>query len=299
MRTLTPEQRAERLRAAHQQLCDSVEALTTEQGWQVMIQARAWLRRYSLNNLLMILTQCPHARDVRPLSEWNRLGRRVRKGERAIRIFAPRLRRRGPDGAETADAATADPERSDGEPSGPGGRAVIGFLLVNVFDVSQTEGAPLPASSTAHPVELTGDAPAALWDGIAAQIRAQGYALDRADCSPAYGRTRYLERTVSVRPGLAPAQAAKTLTHELAHILCQHGTRTDVSRETCEVEAESVACLLAAACGLDTLDYSVPYVAGWAPSPQAARDAAARVLAVADTILAALPTPQTAHAAVA
>src|SRR4051812_25517168 len=71
---LSPEERAERLSVARQQLLDGVDRLMTSEGWQQLITSRKWLRRYSLNNVLMILQQCPEATDVRPLSEWRESG---------------------------------------------------------------------------------------------------------------------------------------------------------------------------------------------------------------------------------
>lgn len=276
-RTLSPEERAERLSAARQQLLDGVEKLMTADGWQQLITSRAWLRRYSLNNLIMILQQCPEATDVRPLSEWRKEGYGyMRKGTHKIKIWKPRFRK-----LETDDGS----DSTDGEET-PEKAALSGFILVPVVDVSQLQCNPAAnRPAPPRPVELSGDAPAGLWAGIAAQITARGYRIERGDCGGAYGQTVYTERCVTVRADVDCAQAAKTLTHELAHILCDHETRTDTPRPLREVEAESVACLVAAICGLDTLAYSVPYVAGWAADRDTARASAERVLTVAETIV--------------
>jgi hypothetical protein len=274
---LTPEERAERLSAARQQLLDGVDALMTSEGWKLLITSRAWLCRYSFNNVLMILQQCPNATDVRPMSEWREAGYPLmRKGTHKIKIWKPTFRKVEPDESPTDE--TPDKLR------------LSGFMLVPVVDISQLQGVP-PEDQRARPtpVELSGDAPTGLWDGVAAQITKLGYGIERNDCSPAYGRTCYRERLVEVRPDVADSQAAKTLTHELAHILCEHETRGGtLPKEIREVEAESVACIVTAACGLNTLDYSVLYVAGWATDRETARKSAERVLAVADTILAGL-----------
>lgn len=139
-----------------------------------------------------------------------------------------------------------------------------------------------PCATYAH--RTGGDAPIGLWDGIAAQITALGYHIERDDCGSAYGQTNWTNNVVTVRADVQPAQAAKTLTHELAHILCDHKIRT-ATRPLREVEAESVACVVAAVCGLDTLPHSVPYIASWANDRDTAHQSAERVLAVADTIL--------------
>ncbi|GAA4896012.1 ArdC-like ssDNA-binding domain-containing protein [Streptomonospora salina] len=276
---LSPEQRRERLNHAHEQLQSAVENLTSGHGWHAMLSARAWLRRYSLNNLLLIMEQYPEATDVRPLKQWNQVGRRVRKGEKAIRILAP-LRYRSeagdPDASDDADANTKP--RFE----------VRGFTTAGAFDVAQTEGTELPDASAADPQELRSLAPAALWDHVATQITRRGYGIERGDCGPAYGHVDFTARTVRVREGVEEAQAVKTLTHELAHIVCEHNTRPEASRERREIEAESVACLVANLAGLDSLPYSVPYVAGWAGDAATAHASAERVMAAADEITAAL-----------
>ncbi|MFC0112593.1 hypothetical protein [Kibdelosporangium aridum] len=273
--TLTPEQREERLSAAREQLLAGIDTLLTSEGWQQLIQSRAWLRRYSLANLLMILQQCPDATDVRPMSEWKELGfAYMRKGTHKIKIWKPRFRK-----VEVEQDNPDDPTEVS---------QLSGFMLVSVVDVSQLQGDPRSALPVAEstPVLLTGDAPAGLWEGIVRQISARGYCVERGDCGEANGMTHFVERRVTVAPDLEPAQAAKTLTHELAHILCEHESRyRTVSRALMEVEAESVACIVSAVCGLDSLGYSVPYVAHWAADRDVARQSAERVLKVADAIL--------------
>lgn len=289
---LTPEQRAERLATARQQLLDGVDKLMTADGWQQLITSRAWLRRYSLNNVIMILQQYPEATDVRPLSEWKQLGYGyMRKGTHKIKIWKPTFRTLSPEQTDNGDDAT------DGADERTDKTKLSGFMLVPVVDVSQLQGNPQATPVVPpQPIALSGDAPAGLWDGIAAQITAHGYSLEREDCGDAYGQVVWADRTVTVRPDIEPAQAAKTLTHELAHVLCDHeARRADTTRSVREVEAESVACIVAAVYGLDTLAYSVPYVAGWATDRDTARQSAHCVLTVADTILSQLDqTPQPA-----
>lgn len=269
---LTPEQRRERLEQAQQLLNTAVEEMTTSEGWRALIRSRAWLRHYSLDNVLMILKQCPHARDVRTFGAWLNSGRAVRAGERGIRIREP-LRYR-------AKAEDTDQDGDDTEP----GYVVKGFTVATRFDISQTEGDPVAEPVDAVPQELRGAAPDQLWELLAGMVTARGYTLERGDCGDAYGYVDHPVRTVRVRDGVDPAQAVKTLTHELAHILCEHSTRAGLTRAHAEVEAESVACLVTAVMGLDTLGYSVPYVAGWAEDAKVAHAAANRVMTVADQI---------------
>jgi len=278
---LTPGQRAERIAAARAQLSAGVEALLTSEGWEQFVASRRWLRRYSLGNQIMILSQCPEATDVRPLSEWNAAGYRMRTGTHQIKIWKPTKRsasaKPDADDEDGADEATAPAEvRHHHAP----------FILVGVVDRSQLDNPP-PAPEPTLPVALSGDAPEGLWTSIAALVEAEGFTIERGDCNRgAFGTTNLVERTVRVRDDVEPAQAAKTLTHELAHILMGHDG--SMPGQVREVEAESVACVVTATVGLDSLAYSVPYVAGWAGDATAVRASAERVVATANRILAAL-----------
>ena len=167
----------------------------------------------------------------------------VRKGEKGIAVLAPcRYRTK-------TDADDEEAERAE---------VVRGFRVVHVFDVSQTDGEPLPCLSA--PL-LEGDAPTALWDELAGQVAAAGFGLERGDCCGANGRTDFGARLVRVRSDVEGAQAAKTLAHELGHVLLHDGTEygTDC-RGRAEVEAESVAYLVCAGADMTTDAYSFPYV---------------------------------------
>lgn len=179
---------SDRLAALHDTLTEAVAALVGGEQWRAMLAAAARFLRYSLSNLLLIYCARPDATRVAGIRTWNRLGRGVREGERGIPILAPcTYTRDAPDDGE--------PERPEAEPE-PGGdptprRVLRGFRVVYVFDIAQTEGDPVPDVA---PVLLEGDDPGRLWDALAFQVAAAGYSLDRADYSPANGRTDFLTR---------------------------------------------------------------------------------------------------------
>jgi hypothetical protein len=316
-----------KLRAVHDRLTAAIAELTSAESWQLMLRTAATLPTYSPHNVLLIASQCPQATAVAGFHTWRQLGRAVRKGETGLAILAPVLRqptrrdpaqqggtaarsdgpvptsttprpeRPGTGGADTA----AGPEGAR-ESGGLGGdRRVVGFRVVHVFDISQTDGPDLPAPP--RPPRLDGQAPVGLLDGLTAQVHAEGYQLLRHDVDLPHpgvgvpnGVTDYLARTVIVRPDLSDAQTTKTLAHELGHVLLHEPTRrpADLTRQQAEVEAESVAHIVGAAHGLDTSGYSVPYVAGWSAGNLAllARSAE-RVVGTAHRILAHTPPPPT------
>ncbi len=241
----------------HQQLTDAITKIETGEQWQAWLDFARRLHRYSFNNLILIWAQRPDA--TASYTTWQALNRQVRRGEKALRVMAPILRRT-PVLDEAAQPAL-----------GPDGRAkqrqqITGFRAAPVFDVAQTEGPPLPEAP--RPVLLAGQAPDGLWDALVSEVSQRGYRLLRGPADRlggANGVTKVTKREVWVRDDVNDAQAVKTLTHELAHIILH----AEADQKTAcagirEVEAESVAHLVMAAHGVDTADYSFPYVATWA-----------------------------------
>src|ERR1039458_220700 len=208
------------------------------------------------------MLQRPDATRVAGYRTWQSMGRQVCKGEHGIRILAPchyRYKVTDDDGTETAHVG------------------VRGFTTATVFDVSQTEGEELP---DVRPELLEGDDVAGLWDELSVQVKAAGYTVERGDCFGANGRTDHSVRTVRVRADVSDAQAAKTLCHELAHVMLHPDTAEYFQcRGRSEVEAESVAYLVCQAAGLVTDGYSWPYIAHWSDGEaKVVQETAGRVL---------------------
>jgi hypothetical protein len=285
-----PEGSGDRLAAIHAQLLDQVERLTTSEAWHATLTVAARFHSYSPNNVLLIAAQRPDATRVAGYRAWAQLGRQVRKGEHGISILAPVLRRTGPN---TATSNVTTPPRTPSEDGGPS-RVLAGFRVTHVFDVSQTDGPDLP---DVRPALLDGASPLGLWSDLYDQVEAAGYTIDYADLGEANGRTDFTDHTVVLHTSRSGAQLTKTLAHELAHIaLHAPDIRPDgMTRDTAEVEAESVAYVVTAAHGLFADDYSVPYVTGWAGGDVARIAASAtRVLATSRTILRFAPPPRAA-----
>lgn len=296
--------RAARIAALHEQIGEQVEQLTADPRWRAMLDAAAKFHTYSFNNQLLIELQAARLgispTRVAGFGTWKALGRSVVKGSTGLAVLAPctytpkdtradtgngQDTDRAAPAATTATGTAGEPAGGEAEQSARG-RVLRGFRVAHVFDISQTEGDPLPLVT---PELLIGDAPAALWDALAAQVATHGYTLTREDCGQANGLTNPHARTVWVRPDVADAQAVKTLAHELAHIECGHtadGFDYTGCRGRAEAEAESVAYIVTAWAGLDSGVYTVPYVAGWSAGDTAVvRAAAATVTAAARRVL--------------
>jgi antirestriction protein ArdC len=282
------------LETMHAQLAEKVGSLDSLQAWGSWLRFANSFHRYSFNNTLLIWAQKPDATMVAGYRAWQARGRQVRRGETSIKVYGPVTTR------EPKTDPTGHPIRdADGKPVHE--VRIVGVKPVSVFDVSQTEGEPLPTPPQAS--LLTGQAPDGLWDALQSFVEAQGYTVTRGDCGDANGFTVYDTRQVRVREDVDDAQAVKTLAHEAGHVLLHHPEQREKfsCRGITEVEAESVAYMVTAAHGLDASQYTFNYVAGWAhnaatldgPSVEdIVKATGARVIGATDRILQATqPTP--------
>jgi antirestriction protein ArdC len=283
--------RAERVAALQEQIVTATAGLVDAGAWQRMLAIAARFHTYSLGNQLLIALQDPDATRVAGFEAWKALRRYVRKGEHGIAILAPMtFTRRTSNTDATADGNVDTTASAGSAPSDEGTvQTFTRFKVVHVFDISQTDGDPLPGLAD----RLSGTGNRVLWDGLARLVAARGYTLTRTTTGPD-GYTHPASRTVGVRGDVSDAHAVMVLGHELGHIWCGH-TDTDFDylahRGTAEVEAQSVAYILAAAHGLDASAYTADYLIGWSHGDtDTLRATAAAVTTAAREILTALDT---------
>jgi antirestriction protein ArdC len=246
-----------------QGLSEGVEQLHDVGTWQEFLNAQARFHRYSYSNTLLILAQRPDAQAVAGFSTWRSLGRAVRRGERAIWIVAPMLRR----------SRETRPEQVE----------IKGFRRVGVFDISQTDGEPL--AEICRP--LLGSDDNEVFARLGDVSTALGFEVARADLpSGVFGDCNYADRLIRVSRSAAPAQIAKTLAHEIAHAMLHEGCS---DRALAELEAESTAFVVCRHFGLDTSDYSLGYVTTWAGGTDVAlrqiKQSCGRITATARSII--------------
>ena len=271
--------REAKLDALHERLTGAVEQLVSGEDWARALAFAARFRARSFANTILILTQHreayglglvpdPVPSHVAGYRQWLQLGRQVSKGQPGYQILAPVTGR-----FASATPQDAESWRRLGKGEKPrAGETVrtkmVGVRPAYVWDASQTTGEPIPEPPA--PRLLEGQAPAGLWEGLAAQVQSAGFGLrlvaDASEIFGANGLTDYSNRVVSVRADMDPAARVKTLAHELGHVLL-HGPDAGEARQhrgIGEVEAESVALMVGAAHGMDTSGYTVPYVSTWA-----------------------------------
>jgi antirestriction protein ArdC len=292
--------RQEKLAALQDRLAEQVLSITTGEQWAAWLRSAGRFHSYSWGNTMMIAMQKPEATKVAGYKLWAQVGRQVRKGETGITILAPVVRRSAPKEPQTTGSTTSRSDQTSPEPgSDKPVRRVVAFRPVHVFDISQTDGEPL--AEPPRPQLTRGQAPEGLLEALAAQVKAAGFDLSTSALHGPNGPdgvTNFLRRTVTVRDDFDDAHSATTLAHELAHVLMHDPARfldgqTSGCRGDAEVEAESVAYLVASVYGIDADDYTFPYVAGWIGrnDPATVLEATGkRVLATAHDILEQVET---------
>lgn len=207
------------------------------------LDAMSRFHNYSFGNILEIARQKPDATRVAGMYAWNQLGRRVNKGEKGIRILAPIIGvKRKP--KEEAEKDITKQNRA----------VLVGFRAAYVFDVSQTDGAELPAMHEIH-----GDV-GENRDRLLLFIEKQGIELVFTEkIAPALG-VSYGGR-IAVLPGQSKAEEFSTLVHELAHeMLHKAERRTTTTKVVRETEAEAIAFVIGKAVGLEAGTASADYI---------------------------------------
>ena len=291
--TMTAEQRREKAAALHDTISEQVEALRSSKEWTAFLDYMRSFHSYSLNNVLLMLAQRPTATQVAGFRQWQDKGRQVRKGESGMKIFGWASKKITEE--EAAQKGGHVERNAKGEP------IVRYFPMLTVFDETQTdviEGTQ-DCSTLAH--LLVGEDEAAITVQITHWLASAGWSVEAAELNGPRGLTMLDDsRRVLIQSGLSPAQIAKTLLHEAAHVVLHSEESIEeyaAHRGVKETEAESVAYVLAGLLGLDTTAYSIGYIAGWsAGETDTIRATAANVLRAVHQLADALSTQGTAPA---
>ena len=218
------------------------------------LSAMARFHRYSLGNVLLIMCQAPEATHVAGFHTWKSLGRFVKSGEKGIAILAPMLLKNRGDAQEldlqsasVTDSQSTTDGRSEDDRN-------LRFRVVYVFDVTQTDGEPLPEFA-----KVTGD-PGDYAERLKELVKQLSIELQyQEDLNGAMGCSS--GGVIKLQSGLDPAQEFQVLAHELAHeILHQGGSRAGSTKTSRELEAEAVAFVVSQAVGLDAGTASADYI---------------------------------------
>ena len=258
---------AERMKEITDRLETGIQELFESERYKAYLTTMSKFHSYSFNNTLLIAMQ--GGQLVAGYNKWrDDFHRNVKKGEKAIKILAPAPFKAKKE-VQKLDAQGRPVMGKDGKPvTEVQETQVPAFKIVSVFDVSQTEGEPLPSIGVE---ELTGS------------VKRYGEffkALEQTSPVPigfedipggSHGYYHLTEKRIAIQEGMSELQTLKTAIHEIAHSklhaidpeapAIEQADRPD--SRTREVQAESVAYAVCQHYGLDTSDYSFGYVAGW------------------------------------
>lgn len=262
------DKRADQLKEITERLEQGVKDIFTSEMYTKYLLTMSKFHNYSFNNTLLIAMQRPDATLVAGYNAWkNKFNRYVKKGEKGIQIIAPapvnereEREKIDKDTGLTVLNESGEPEIEVVE------RVIPRFRVTTVFDYAQTDGEPLPTLEvnelTARVKDYT------LLKEAIEQVSPVPIRFGEIEGS-AKGYYSHMDKEICVRADMGESQTIKTMIHEVAHAMLhdsdqmkQRGEEKD--QLTKETEAESIAFTVCSALGIDTSDYSFPYVASWA-----------------------------------
>lgn len=259
---------ADQLKEITERLEQGVKDIFTSEMYTKYLLTMSKFHNYSFNNTLLIAMQRPDATLVAGYNAWkNKFNRYVKKGEKGIQIIAPAPVKEREEREKIDKDTGLTVLNESGEPEIEVVERVIPrFRVTTVFDYAQTDGEPLP---TLEVNELT--------------ARVKDYtllkeAIEQVSPVPirfgeiegnAKGYYSHMDKEICVRADMGESQTIKTMIHEVAHAMLHDSDQMKQRGEgkdqlTKETEAESIAFTVCSALGIDTSDYSFPYVASWA-----------------------------------
>lgn len=245
-------------------LADLTEEAKASKMFKNWIKVKSQFHNYSLNNTMLILLQKPDATHVAGFKKWKQLNRKVKKGEKALRILAPSFKNKK---IEDEDGSMEEQ------------RVLAYFVAVPVFDVSQTEGEPLPKLD--YRAKGGDYGLIALLEDFAGKRKIKVEYTESLPCN-ACGLSA--GGHIKVLNSLQGAEKAGTLAHEIAHELLHHSPEEKTVYSQGEIEAEAISAVVLQSFGIDTRD-SAFYLAAWNGDKQKVKDSLSRISKTAKEIL--------------
>ncbi|WP_157638530.1 ArdC-like ssDNA-binding domain-containing protein [Bacillus sp. NRRL B-14911] len=241
----TVDEKKEQVEKLIQSLDEGVKNFTYNPGrFKALLEMQALMPKYTFRNIMLARIQLPEAQFIASFNRWKELGRNVKKGERSLRILAPRFKK-------VKDEITGEEETK-----------LIGFLGVPVFDVSQTEGDPLPADRIKLTLDGESQEAVDIFEWVKELAKEDDCPVTIKHADGANGYYSITNHAIVVDSKLSINHRAKTGVHELVHSRVHRNINGTTATER-ECVAEGVAFIVCSYFGLDTSDYSFEYVNGW------------------------------------
>lgn len=239
---MTQSKGREKVKELYENLKSGVSELVTSGKFHEYLKFQTRFHRYSFSNTMLIFLQMPEATRVAGIKTWNSMGRKVKKGEKGIKILAPLTRK-------VTDEDTGEEKW-----------ILNGFKTVTVFDVSQTEGKPLPELAP----DLQGDTQNGrqLYEQL---MLAADVPVKFGETGSAKGYYHPVKREIVLSDNYSGDELTAILLHEIVHSIVEKDPPKDkADRERAEIVAEGATYVVAQYFGMDTSSSSFGYVIGWA-----------------------------------
>ena len=249
----------------NQHMKEGVKQYLNSEHYKHYLDKMSQLNNYSSRNIQLILAQNPNAKYVTSLNKWNKeFGRYINKGEKALKIIAPNIHlKKDSEGNPMLD--------KEGKPV-----TYMTFQVKSVFDVSQTKGKELPKALQPVKENLSDLDYANLYrslktiaDNNHVQVRFEQLENGRR------GRYNPKNNEIVIHKDMGKAQIIKTFLHETAHSELHHSHHQQTENLTysnAELQAESVAYVVASYYGMETAEHSFGYLAKWTDDKKALSD---------------------------
>jgi hypothetical protein len=253
--------REERMSEIQQKLENGVRDIFESEKYKEYISTMSKFSSYSINNCILIVSQCPDASFVCGYQKWQTdFNRVVNRNEHGIMIIAPLKYKAEVDEVVYDENSHPVKDTNGDQVTEKAQREFQAFRPAYVFDVKQTSGDPLP--TLANLLECGVEGFEKIKSALIA-ISPVPVSFEAID-SGANGYFSPSGQCIVVKSEMSELQTVKTLIHEIAHAELGHGGEDDKwNRESKEVMAESVAYWVSQMLNLDTSDYSFGYISGW------------------------------------
>lgn len=241
------EEKQHEIKEAMETLKAGVAAVFTSENYKKALEFFSQFHNYSFNNCILIAAQAPDATQVASFAAWKKMGGKIKKGSKAIKVLCP---------IPYAKKVEVIKENGDVEEEIKNG---ITFRLGNVFDISQVEG--IEAPTIAAPLKGNSEQLKKLISKIIEGSNVPIVIDPELNKKSENGYYHLKNKDIHIKESLDDTHKVKTIIHELAHSILH--SELKCTRREAEVQAESVAFIVCSRMGIDTSDYSFGYIASW------------------------------------
>ncbi|WP_431769729.1 PBECR4 domain-containing protein [Streptococcus gallolyticus] len=254
----------------NQHLKEGIKAYLNSENYKNFLTKMSQFNQYSSRNLRLILAQKPDASYLAPYNTWKKFDRHVKRGEKALSVIIPvTYVKKDQQGHPILD--------KDGKPE----TGLTFRLKPTTFDVSQTEGKAMPKAAEVKE-QLTDLDYANLYRALMSIAKTNNVSVRFEEMEQStFGYYNPTENQIVLRSNeMNKSQIIKTFLHETAHSELHHNDNSQqeqLTKSTAELQAESVAYVVASYYGIDTADYSFDYLAGWSNDKETLADLEAQL----------------------